>query len=215
MIGSIISAGSSLLGGLFGASEASKNRKLQKKFAKNSIQWRVEDAKKAGIHPLAALGAAGTSYTPVNSGFGDAVAQAGANIGEEVRRSGSRSQKTAIDAINRRMIESNIEVNQAQRDLYRAQALNVTAEARNKAVGAVGGKNTLPVFDGTPTPYQANTSSADELENQHGELGDLLAGIATINGINPFKKNPFFYIKKKPRGKPRKYGPTNVGGPQP
>lgn len=39
---------------------------LQREFAQNSIQWRVADAKKAGIHPLAALGAQGTSYTPMD-----------------------------------------------------------------------------------------------------------------------------------------------------
>lgn len=36
---------------------------LQKEFAQNSIQWKVEDAKKAGLHPLAALGVSGYQYT--------------------------------------------------------------------------------------------------------------------------------------------------------
>lgn len=45
------------------------NRDLQKEFAQNSIQWRVDDAKKAGIHPLYALGAQGASYTPQSLDF--------------------------------------------------------------------------------------------------------------------------------------------------
>ncbi len=32
-------------------------------FAQNSVRWRVEDAKAAGIHPLFALGGAGTGAT--------------------------------------------------------------------------------------------------------------------------------------------------------
>lgn len=38
---------------------------LQREFAQNGIRWRVEDAKAAGLHPLAAIGAAGASYSPV------------------------------------------------------------------------------------------------------------------------------------------------------
>lgn len=41
------------------------NANLQREFAQNSIQWKVQDAIKAGIHPLAALGASGYSASPV------------------------------------------------------------------------------------------------------------------------------------------------------
>lgn len=48
----------------------------QKEFAQNSIQWRVADAKKSGIHPLFALGANGSSYTPMDtSGFNSTAPQ--------------------------------------------------------------------------------------------------------------------------------------------
>lgn len=43
---------------------AAENRALQREFAQNSIQWRVADAKKAGIHPLYSLGANTPTYTP-------------------------------------------------------------------------------------------------------------------------------------------------------
>lgn len=36
----------------------------QKEFAQNAIQWRVADAKKAGLHPLYALSGGGASYSP-------------------------------------------------------------------------------------------------------------------------------------------------------
>ena len=37
---------------------------MQENFAKNSIKWKVQDAKEAGIHPLAALGAQTHSAAP-------------------------------------------------------------------------------------------------------------------------------------------------------
>lgn len=40
------------------------NYEHQKEFAQNGIRWRVADAKAAGLHPLAALGAQGVSYSP-------------------------------------------------------------------------------------------------------------------------------------------------------
>lgn len=41
----------------------------QKELAKNQIAWRVEDAQKAGLHPMAALGLQSTSFSPVSSSF--------------------------------------------------------------------------------------------------------------------------------------------------
>lgn len=90
MLGSLISAGASLLGGWLGRSsqeeQAARNAALQREFAQSSIQWRVADAKKAGIHPLYALGA--PSISPAVSVGGDplaaGIAQAGQDIGRAV-----------------------------------------------------------------------------------------------------------------------------------
>lgn len=141
MLGSIISAGSSLLGGLLGKSSADKQMKMQTKFAKNGIQWRVEDAKKAGIHPLAALGASTSAYSPINNGFGDAVAQAGNALGQEASAQAERKRQEPLTSLNSKLIASSIDTNQAQAELYRAQALSTAAQARNQAQGAVGGLN--------------------------------------------------------------------------
>lgn len=52
------------------AREVKQQADIQEEFARNGIRWRVEDAKAAGIHPLAALGAQTTSYQPVQVGGG-------------------------------------------------------------------------------------------------------------------------------------------------
>ena len=52
------------LDALAGQSVRRQDYEDQKEFAKHGIRWRVEDAKAAGLHPLAALGAVGASFTP-------------------------------------------------------------------------------------------------------------------------------------------------------
>jgi hypothetical protein len=45
-----------------------ENIEMQKDFAQHGISWRVKDAKEAGLHPLAALGAQTTSFSPSSVG---------------------------------------------------------------------------------------------------------------------------------------------------
>lgn len=101
MLGALIGGVGSILGGLFGASGAEagaksavrgarinaaaarwaskQNLKYQQKFARQGIRWRVRDAKLAGIHPLAALGAQTTAFSPsfVGGSPGDGLIEAG------------------------------------------------------------------------------------------------------------------------------------------
>lgn len=80
IIGAAIGAGGALLGGKISNKNNARlqnemwnrNYQAQKEFAQNSIQWRVQDAKKAGIHPLYAMGNT-PGYTPQDSGYSDAV----------------------------------------------------------------------------------------------------------------------------------------------
>lgn len=88
--GAAISAAGSLLGGRkqSKATEAANdaNIRYQKEFAQQGIRWRVEDAQKAGIHPLYAINANVPTFSPtvVADPMGNAVAQAGQAIGRGV-----------------------------------------------------------------------------------------------------------------------------------
>jgi len=62
---------------------ANRENRLQEKFAQNGIRWKVEDAKAAGLHPLAALGTPTTSYQPA---YGDSTASNYANLGQDLTR---------------------------------------------------------------------------------------------------------------------------------
>lgn len=48
--------------------DAMLDRDIQREFAQNGVQWRVNDARAAGIHPLAALGMQGASSSPIQIG---------------------------------------------------------------------------------------------------------------------------------------------------
>ena len=101
-IGAGISGAFGIGGSVMNSIGADKDRALsaqqydhQKEFAQNSIQWRVNDAKKAGIHPLYALGSQGISYAPSSfSSMPDtSLSDAGNAIGTAV--AGMAGQKQA------------------------------------------------------------------------------------------------------------------------
>lgn len=61
--------------------EAEKNRAMQLDFAKSGIQWRVDDARAAGIHPIYALGGSGASYSPSAVSVGNVSLGSGPSYG--------------------------------------------------------------------------------------------------------------------------------------
>lgn len=106
MLGALIGAGASLIGGIMGNRAQDKanqrNEALQREFAKNSIQWKAEDARKAGIHPVYAMGA--PTYSPSPSHVGEtslsgAVASMGQDIGRSIDATRTAPQKA--DAFTR------------------------------------------------------------------------------------------------------------------
>lgn len=91
--------GGNIIGGLLGqsaskkASEANeriagRNEAMQREFAQQGIRWKVEDAKAAGIHPLAALGAQTHSANPVAIAEQPdmSMANAAQNMGQDISR---------------------------------------------------------------------------------------------------------------------------------
>lgn len=82
---------------------ARENMALQREFAQSGVQWKVADAQKAGIHPLAALGANTTSFSPVSLGDlkGSNFGEMGQDIGRAVKAAMSdqdRAEETRREA---------------------------------------------------------------------------------------------------------------------
>lgn len=116
MLGDILSAGANILGGFLNrdaAKDAQKqqqenfntNIQLQKDFAQAGIRWKVNDAEKAGIHPLYALGAQTHSFSPVSVGsgvdssMGNAMAAAGQDLGRAINS--TRTAPERADAFSK------------------------------------------------------------------------------------------------------------------
>lgn len=157
MLGSIIGGIGSIVGGLFGQSAADKDRKLQKQFAQQGIQWRAADARKAGIHPLAALGAQTSQYTPVGSPLGDAIGSGMAQVGQGL--SGASAKQ-----LEKESIKSGIDVNRAQAELLRAQSRTEIANARNQAIGAAPVRTSMKYPEGSaqnPIPSTIHVETED------------------------------------------------------
>lgn len=92
VVGPIISGGLELIAGQQERSQANQqldfNYAMQKEFAQNGISWKVADAKRAGIHPLAAIGASTAMPQAISIGGGSsgirAVSRALKNMGQGV-----------------------------------------------------------------------------------------------------------------------------------
>lgn len=67
---------------------ARDNALMQREFAQQGVRWKVEDAKKAGIHPLYALGANTNSFSPVAIGHETDNSQANmySSMGQNISR---------------------------------------------------------------------------------------------------------------------------------
>lgn len=125
---------------------AMQNIALQKQFAKNGIQWKVEDALKAGIHPLAALGASTTSFAPVTVGSSLAegasgFASAGQDIGRAVNASMSKGDRAS--AASKAAEALALEKGQLENDLLKTQVASQVAK-----LSQAGGNPAMPTATG-------------------------------------------------------------------
>lgn len=101
MLGALLGAATSVASGLLQRSDnkkaAERDYQRQKEFAQSGIQWKVEDARKAGIHPAIALGAQPASFSPI--GVGDTgtghLAAAGQDLSRAIDTTRTASSRTS------------------------------------------------------------------------------------------------------------------------
>lgn len=81
-----------------------RNIQAQKEFAQMGVRWRVDDAKAAGLHPLAALGAAGSAFSPSFQAFNESAPKADMyrNMGQNISRAIAASS-TAEERMMRKL----------------------------------------------------------------------------------------------------------------
>lgn len=161
--GDALSIGANLLGGILGndsredvnnanlnfaREQQAQNIALQKEFAQHGIQWRIEDAKAAGVHPMYALGGGGAAFSPnpVVMPFtaGNELGESLKGMSQDIRRS-----VAAQETDEQRLLT------QAQLDKLRSESAANDAQAAYYA--SMAKRNELEngvakAFPVTPTP---------------------------------------------------------------
>lgn len=155
MLGEILRAAGSIAGGILGNRQRNQEASRQREFAQHGIQWRVRDAERAGIHPLYALGANTTSYSPQSVGD-SGLASAGQNIGRAVTAAASQAERP--DLFTRAAAEVQLEGLKLDNDLKRAQIASSVATLNQPGTPPGSpGANTRWMLDG-----QGNSPSVDD-----------------------------------------------------
>lgn len=196
MIGPIISGVSSLIGGIMGKSSADKaaqqnyemaqqNIKVQKQFARQGIRWKVEDAKAAGIHPVYALGAPTSSFTPVSfsasadNSMGQAIASMGQDVGRAINATRTGSERE--DAFQTTVKNLTLQKMGLENDLLASQISKLKA-APNPPLPDVGPLPPIPEANkqgerpplqlgGTRIQTDPGSSNMDEISKRWGDEG--------------------------------------------
>lgn len=178
MLGSIIAAGANIVGGLLGNSQQEKDRDMQMKFAREGIRMKVADAKAAGIHPLAALGAPSMSYAPVSVGgpsLGSGIAAAGQDISRAV--DATRTGGERVDAYSKAVQALNLQRMGLENTLLGSQIAKINQTPSKPAMPSLSDRYLIEGQGNSPLvsdQSQQRTMSAPEAGSQEpGAITDV------------------------------------------
>lgn len=180
LIGSaLISAGSSLIGGLLGGSDGPDHlskRTYQANY--NSITGKVAAAKASGISPLYALGAP-TMSPAVSTGESSSrrMGETLASMGQDVSRAVAAQQTTAQRALQ----DLTLQKAALENDWLRAQIASVNGRTLREVGPGMppGGPINLPQFpDANRTTLypEPGTTSAQRIQDEYGDVVENVYG---------------------------------------
>lgn len=180
-----------------------RNEALQREFAKMGIQWRVEDAKAAGLHPLAAIGAAGAAYSPqsyIPSEIGNAYSSGPSSstflsqMGQDVSRALMAAQSPAERAVTKAVTGHDLtmmmhreENARLQNELLRSQLSKLTGTGPGVGAGASSG---LGIASGAlgnyePDPNKVTTAAPGRSTVAAGPGAPYVSFADVGNGLRP------------------------------
>lgn len=150
VLGSVLGPAGGIIGSIIQDRRAKANNAAQIEAAKSGVQWRAEDARRAGISPLVALGA--NIYQPNFERGGDwetSLSNLGQSMGQDISRAvnatrGARARQEVLDNLT-------LEHASLQNDMLRSQIMRM-----NQQVGpALPSSSDMPLLTG-----QGDTRSA-------------------------------------------------------
>lgn len=157
---------------------------LQREFAKNGLQWRIEDAKKAGIHPLAALGFQGPSASPIIIDEGPAqgpppdpntnfAIQMGSNFGRAMMSSATREERM-LQQLNLASMHLDIEGKALDNQIRASQLRNIrqTGPAMPSPLDQEG-STSMGQGNFQVKPSQATSTTRGAPHQQAGAIADM------------------------------------------
>lgn len=199
--GTVISAGSNLIGGYLQnrSNERINSQNLgfsyeqlaqQREFAQQGIRWRVEDAQKAGIHPLYAMGASIPTYSPVsaplnsNNAADYGLSAAGQDIGRAITATQTKKERESST-----IHKLSVERAGLENDLLRAQIAKEKAQIGPPLPSAntdwlTGSNPDFPIPPVQRKPLEATRSDANDYWSEGGSITDV-GWIRTPTGLVP------------------------------
>lgn len=210
MIGSLISAGTNLLGGFLNRSATEKANQQrvalaqqqmdeQRHYATHGIRMRVKDAQKAGIHPLFALGASTSSYTPqtvgveAETGIGDSMVRMGQDLSRAFNSTRTLPERDVAfnDAIRSFQLK-NLELDTEIKKATLASAVQRLNQNANPPLPISESKTSDPrplgFVGGNKIATDDQTSNVDDFwTKRYGEPGEWLGAAAV--GWQDIKRN--------------------------
>ena len=198
-IGPLISAGTNIISGLLGRdaqqnanavnqANAAANRNMQLDFAQKGIRWRVKDAEAAGIHPLYALGAQTSSFSPVSvgavpeTGLASGLAAAGQDISRAVNATRTQPERDA--AVLKTVQDLELTNMGLKNELLASQIAKLKSSITpampelSTNAGPVPEANKFEdrpklIFGGTPIKTAPDTANAEDFEKRYGDDGPV------------------------------------------
>ena len=160
-----------------------QNYKYQKEFAQNGIRWKVADAQAAGLHPLAALGAQTSGYTP-SAVVGDSpdfsfLRDIGQDVGRAIHAKSTAAERAAakakIDQGTDLELEGKSLDNEYKRALINGETQDQALKLANAAVRASWSQQLPPPMpslarDGSVISGQSNSTSPGGIEVKPAEI---------------------------------------------
>lgn len=235
MIPALIAAGASIAGGLINksasdkaneqnAANALRQEALQREFAQSGIQWKVADARKAGVHPLYALGASTHSYSPTTVGavadtsLGSAVASSGQDISRAIHSTRTNDQR--LDAFTKTSQDLTLQKMGLENGILAAQLAKLNGIG--PAMPALTDKNPLEGQGNSKRPNltlphgltiipDRRESQAKNWEDEYGEVADVVGAFRILKdagiGIGNYLGSKRVQEEKYNRAQPRSNRP--------